>query len=38
LSRFFTYTIEGDVLEYKSNKYQNNRDIQPSMLYKDFQK
>ncbi|MBI3736711.1 dCTP deaminase [Candidatus Sumerlaeota bacterium] len=38
ICQIFYHTIDGDVLEYKSNKYQNNRDIQPSMLYKDFEK
>lgn len=34
--QIFYHTINGDIIEYKSNKYQNNREIQPSMLYKDF--
>ena len=29
--------LEGDVLEYKSDKYQHNRDIQPSLLYREFE-
>ena len=28
--------IEGDIIEYCSDKYQNNRDIQPSLLYKEL--
>lgn len=31
------HTVEGDVTKYASNKYQNNHDIQPSMLFKDFE-
>lgn len=38
ICQIFYHTIQGDVMEYKSNKYQRNRDIQPSMLYKDFEK
>ena len=36
ICQIFYHTITGDIVEYKSNKYQNNREIQPSMLYKDF--
>jgi dCTP deaminase len=36
ICQIFYHTVQGDIMEYKSNKYQNNRDIQPSMLYKDF--
>lgn len=38
ICQIFYHAVEGDIKEYKSNKYQNNRDIQPSMLYKDFEK
>jgi dCTP deaminase len=38
ICQIFYHTIEGDFATYVSNKYQNNRGIQPSMLYKDFQK
>jgi len=38
ICQIFYHTIEGDYAKYSSNKYQNNRGIQPSMLYKDFQK
>ena len=31
------HTIVGDVSEYRRGKYQNNHDIQPSLLFKDFQ-
>jgi len=30
------HTLTGEVNEYKSPKYQDNNDIQPSMLFKDF--
>lgn len=36
ICQMFFHTIEGEYQEYKSNKYQNNQGIQPSMLYKDF--
>jgi dCTP deaminase len=36
ICQIFYHTIQGDIIEYRSNKYQNNREIQPSMLYKDF--
>ena len=31
------HTILGDVTEYQSDKYQHNQDIQPSLLFKEFQ-
>ena len=30
------HSLEGDVREYASEKYQNNKDIQPSLLYREF--
>jgi dCTP deaminase len=36
ICQIFYHTIEGDFERYKSNKYQLNKGIQPSMLYKDF--
>ena len=36
ICQIFYHSIEGDFDEYRSNKYQNNQGIQPSMLYKDF--
>jgi dCTP deaminase len=36
ICQIFYHQIVGDIIEYRSNKYQNNREIQPSMLYKDF--
>lgn len=37
ICQIFYHTIEGDFDQYKSNKYQDNQGIQPSMLYKDFE-
>lgn len=37
ICQIFYHTIEGDYVRYASNKYQNNKGIQPSMLYKDFE-
>lgn len=36
ICQIFYHTIEGEIVEYESSKYQRNRDIQPSMLYKEF--
>ena len=38
ICQIYYHTLEGDYETYRSNKYQNNEGIQPSMLYKDFQK
>jgi dCTP deaminase len=38
ICQIFYHTLEGEPVPYKSNKYQDNRGIQASMLYKDFQK
>ena len=38
ICQIYYHGIEGDYEHYKSNKYQNNSDIQPSLLYKDFEK
>ncbi len=35
--QIFYHTVQGDITEYKSDKYQKNREIQPSLLYKDFE-
>lgn len=32
----FYHTLEGAVTEYRSGKYQNNSDIQPSLLYREL--
>lgn len=36
ICQIYYHTIYGDHVEYKTGKYQNNSDIQTSMLYKDF--
>lgn len=38
ICQIFYHTISGDFNLYSSTKYQNNQGIQPSLLYKDFQK
>jgi len=38
ICQIFYHTLEGNYDTYKSGKYQNNQGIQPSLLYKDFQK
>lgn len=38
ICQIFYHTIEGEYSRYSSNKYQNNRGIQPSLLYKDFER
>lgn len=37
ICQLYFHTIEGDYELYKSGKYQNNKGIQTSMLYKDFE-
>ncbi len=37
ICQIFYHTLEGEYEGYKSNKYQNNNDVQPSLLYKDFE-
>ncbi|MCA9066272.1 MAG: dCTP deaminase [Planctomycetaceae bacterium] len=36
ICQIFYHTIEGDVVEYRSGKYQNNNDIQPSLLFREL--
>jgi len=36
ICQIFYHTLEGEQITYRSGKYQDNRGIQPSMLYKDF--
>ena len=36
ICQIYYHTIKGDHEKYNSGKYQNNTDIQPSLLYKDF--
>lgn len=38
ICQIYYHTIYGEYENYASGKYQGNRDIQPSMLYKDFEK
>lgn len=37
ICQLYFHTIEGEFKEYSSKKYQNNKGIQPSLLYKDFE-
>jgi len=37
ICQIYYHTIDGDYSPYVSGKYQNNTDIQPSLLYKDFE-
>ena len=37
ICQIFYHDVRGDVTEYKSEKYQNNQDIQPSMMFKEWQ-
>lgn len=36
ICQIFYHQVAGDIQEYVSNKYQHNRDIQPSLLYKEI--
>ena len=36
ICQIFYHQIVGDIVEYQSDKYQNNHGIQPSMLYKEL--
>lgn len=36
ICQIFYHELVGDVREYASEKYQNNHDVQPSLLYKEF--
>ncbi len=38
ICQIYYHKIEGEYEQYISGKYQNNADIQPSLLYKDFEK
>ena len=38
ICQIFYHSVEGDYTPYQSDKYQGNKDIQTSMLYKDFEK
>ena len=37
ICQIFYHDIRGTVTEYQSDKYQNNQDIQPSLLFKEWQ-
>lgn len=37
ICQIFYHTVEGEITEYKSGKYQANSGIQASLLYKDFE-
>lgn len=36
ICQIFYHQVAGEIQEYASNKYQHNRDIQPSLLYKEI--
>lgn len=36
ICQIFYHQIVGDIVEYKSNKYQHNHDIQPSMMFREL--
>jgi dCTP deaminase len=36
ICQIFFHQIAGDITEYSSEKYQHNRDIQPSMLFREL--
>lgn len=38
ICQIFYHQVHGDITEYKSEKYQNNHDIQPSLLFKEWEK
>jgi dCTP deaminase len=38
ICQIYYHSIEGEYEKYQSGKYQNNSGIQPSLLYKDFEK
>jgi dCTP deaminase len=38
ICQIYYHTLKGDYVPYQSGKYQHNEDIQPSLLFKDFQK
>jgi len=37
ICQIFYHDIRGDITEYRAGKYQNNQDIQPSLLFKEWQ-
>jgi len=36
ICQIFYHELTGDIVEYSSNKYQHNKDIQPSLLFKEL--
>lgn len=38
ICQIYYHSLEGEYDKYKSGKYQNNKGIQPSLLYKDFER
>ena len=38
ICQIYYHTVEGDITKMYSGKYQNNSNIQPSMMYKEFRK
>lgn len=36
ICQIYYHSVQGDYETYKEGKYQNNKDVQPSLLYKDF--
>ena len=38
ICQIYYHTLQGEYETYQSGKYQNNQGVQPSMLYKDFEK
>lgn len=37
ICQIFYHTLQGEISEYRAGKYQNNHDIQPSLLFKELQ-
>jgi dCTP deaminase len=37
ICQIFYHTVEGDVTDYRGGKYQDNHDIQPSLMFKELQ-
>ncbi len=37
IAQIFYHAVQGPISEYHSDKYQNNHDIQPSLMFKDFE-
>lgn len=37
ICQIFYHDVRGEITEYKSSKYQNNQDIQPSLMFKEWE-